>query len=52
MKNIHVTNLEDKIVDIGQDIIIEDLESLEKWKLRVSSLVFGRELKICELEGR
>lgn len=29
MKNIHVANLEDKIVDIGQDIITEDLESLE-----------------------
>ena len=29
MKNIHVANLEDKIVDIGQDIIIEDLGSLE-----------------------
>lgn len=29
MKNIHVTNLEDKIVDVSQDIIIEDLESLE-----------------------
>lgn len=28
-KNIHVRNLEDEVVEVGQDLIIEDLESLE-----------------------
>ena len=28
-KNIHERNLEDEVVEVGQDLIIEDLESLE-----------------------
>lgn len=29
MKNIHVSNLEDEVVKVGQDLIIKDLETLE-----------------------